>query len=53
LSEKLRALFVQAGMTKEIFEKEFAKMELFEKLYRLEGEKRRRVSKAEKLWLEK
>lgn len=51
LCERLKALYIQAGLTEEVFEKEFLSVEIMEKIYRFAEEKDGRLSKREKAWV--
>lgn len=52
LCERLRALFIQAGLTEEVFINEFLSVEMIEKIYRFAQEKDGRLSKREMAWVD-
>ena len=51
LVQKLRALFVEVGLTENGFEKELAHTELFEKICRYVEERNTKISREERAWL--
>ena len=53
LCEKLRAIFVRLGLTEEVFEREFACLELFEKIGAYIQKTNERISQSEMRWLDR
>ena len=51
LCEKIRAQFIRLGVSKAVFESEFAGIELFEKICRFLESREGKISKGEKDWL--